>query len=213
LIKGCAEVTLKAPPPLDTQLRIEQSDGEWQLRDGEQLIAVARPAELDLDVPDPPSFTEAEAAEANFTGWHDHIFPSCFVCGPDRDEHDGLRIFAGRAGDRDIVASHWHPEQDVADAFGAVSARIVWAALDCPTYFANQIDGATGPAVLGRLTAKLIAPVEINKPHVVIAWAAGSDERKFHGGSAIYTADGKLCAYGRGTWVRIADDHEEFKPR
>ncbi|MBJ7458567.1 MAG: hypothetical protein JHD02_05210 [Thermoleophilaceae bacterium] len=182
------------------------------MRDGERLIAVARPAELDLDIPDPPSYAEAESAEANFSGWGSHIFPECFVCGPDRAPHDGLRILAGRVGDRRIVASHWHPEHDVEGAYGNVGARIVWAALDCPTYFAHQIDGPSGPAVLGRLTAKLINPVAVDKPHVVIAWPIGDEGRKLHGGSAIFTADGELCALGLGTWVRIAADHAGFKP-
>lgn len=213
MIGDCAEVTLKSPPPLDTQLRIEQSDGEWRLLQDDQLVGVGRPAELELDIPEPPSYSEAEAAEQNFAGWQEHVFPQCFVCGPEREPHDGLRIFAGRVGDRDVVASHWHPDQDVAGAFGAVSDRVVWAALDCPTYFANQLDGASGPAVLGRLTSKLVSTVEVGRPHVVIAWPLGNDERKFQGGSAIFTADGELCAYAKGTWVRIAADHAGFAPR
>lgn len=213
LIGDCAEVTLKSPPPLEAELQIEESEGEWRLQREDQLIAVGRAAELEMEIPSPPTLSDAEAAEQNFTGWQEHIFPECFVCGPDREPHDGLRIFAGRVGDRDVVASHWLPGQDVAGAFGAVSERVVWAALDCPTYFASQLGGASGPAVLGRLTAKLIDPVEVDEPHIVVAWPAGVDDRKFHGGSAIFSADGELCAFAKGTWVRIAADHAGFAPQ
>lgn len=211
LIGDCAEVSLKAPPPIETPLEIAESDGEWTLSNGDRVIAVGHAAELDLDVPAPPDYEAAKAAEARYAGHDNHIFPSCFVCGPDRDEHDGLRLFAGRDGDREVAATHWHPEQDVAGEFGAVSARIVWAALDCPTYFGALVARDLEVAVLGRLTAKLLRPVEIGRDHVVIGWPIDDEGRKFTGGSAIYTADGELCAYAKGVWVRIDANHAGFK--
>lgn len=213
LIGDCAEVTLQAPPPLEKDLAIKQDGDDWTLLDDDQVIATGKPADLTLDVPSPPGYGEAGEAEAHYSGFEWHVFPECFVCGPDRHEHDGLRIFPGKLDGRDVVASHWLPGQDVAGEFGAVRGRVVWAALDCPTYFGGQLNPENSKlAVLGRLTARLIAPVEVDKPHVVIGWPVGTGERTWHGGSAIYDADGQLKAYALGTWVVIPEDHAGFKP-
>ena len=42
-IPGGAEVTLRAPPPLDTPLdAIATGDGTWELRDGAKVVATGR---------------------------------------------------------------------------------------------------------------------------------------------------------------------------
>lgn len=214
LIGESAEVTLKMPPPLDTPLSVEHEDGtgEWFLKDGETVIATAHAAEINLEVPGTVSYEEALAAEANYAGFEWHPFSGCFVCGPDREEHDGLRLFPGAVDGRELVATHWLPGQDVAGEFGAVSTRIVWAALDCPSYFGGTLAGYPPYAVLGRLTAKLLKPVEVGRKHVVVGWPVGSDERKWHGGTAIYDDAGDLKAYARATWVVIPGDHAGFQP-
>lgn len=211
LIGDCAEVTLRMPPPIDTSMTIHREGDEWSLLAGEDLVASGRPAELELDVPAPPSYEEAVAAEASYSGFEWHLFKTCFVCGPDRGEHDGLRLFPGQLPGRDVVATHWDPAHDVAGKFGEVQKRIVWSALDCPTYFGGRLADVPKFAVLGRLTAKLIKPVETGKRHIVIGWPLGADERKWHGGAAIYTEDGELCAYSRGTWVVIQSDSQDFE--
>ena len=88
LIGDSAEVTLRKPPPLETEMEITHEDGEWTLSDGEMVIATGHATELNLDVPAPPSFDDATAAESNYIDRELHIFPTCFVCGPDR--HHGL---------------------------------------------------------------------------------------------------------------------------
>ena len=42
---------------------------------------------------------EAVAASATYPGFSAHPFPTCFVCGPERAEGDGLRLFPGRLPD------------------------------------------------------------------------------------------------------------------
>jgi hypothetical protein len=214
LIGESAEVTLKVPPPLNTPLSVEHEDGaaEWLLKDGDTVVATGHASPINLEVPGSVSFDEALAAEPAYSGHKWHLFPECFVCGPDRHEHDGLRLFPGPVEDRDVVATHWLPQQDVAGEFGAVSTRIVWAALDCPSYFGGTLAGYAQYAVLGRLTAKLLKPVEIGKRHVVIGWPIDSDDRKWHAGTAIYDAEGDLKAYARATWVVIPGDHSGFQP-
>src|SRR4051812_16077308 len=86
LMHGPAEVTLRLPPPIGRPLEVAV-DGKVELLDGADLVAEAVQAELDLDVPDPLSFEEAEAA-ALPDGDTESVFPECFVCGAARD--DGL---------------------------------------------------------------------------------------------------------------------------
>jgi hypothetical protein len=46
LIGGTAEITLRAPPPLDRPLDLVKKGEAIELKDGETLLAVARPATL-----------------------------------------------------------------------------------------------------------------------------------------------------------------------
>ena len=47
-IPGGAEVTLRAPPPLDKQLDVVATDeGSWELRDGAAVLATGRPASVE----------------------------------------------------------------------------------------------------------------------------------------------------------------------
>ena len=96
-IAGAAEVTLRAPPPLETELGlVEVGTGVWELRQGTATIAVGRAVELDLSRLERATYAEAaEAAKRTPVKPHEHLLPMCFVCGPDRAPGDGLRLFAG----------------------------------------------------------------------------------------------------------------------
>src|SRR5687768_1174514 len=62
-----AEVTLRAPPPLDTPLSLERkSDGSLVMHHGERLIAEGRIATLEIEVPDPIDWDRALAAEDDY---------------------------------------------------------------------------------------------------------------------------------------------------
>ena len=50
---------------------------------------------------EPVPAAEARAASASYPGLASHPFPTCFACGTDRGEGDGLRIFPGRVADQD----------------------------------------------------------------------------------------------------------------
>jgi hypothetical protein len=184
LLGGEAEVTLRRPPPLDTPLRW---DGE-RLWEGEQLVAEARRAQVELDLPAPVSLAEAEEATSRYAGFERHAFPTCFVCGPERP--DGLRIFPGAVDG--VVAAPWTPAE--------ASPELVWAALDCPGAFAVQFS-ERGDVVLGRITARVDRLPESGEPHVVVAWPLGEDGRKLYAGSAIFTAGGEPVARARATWI------------
>lgn len=63
-IPGGAEVTLRAPPPLDTPLApIATDDGTWELRDGAKVVATGRASSVELARLETASFAEASAAE------------------------------------------------------------------------------------------------------------------------------------------------------
>src|SRR5262245_30761867 len=63
-IGGGAEVTLRAPPPLDRQLDVVATDeGFFELRDGAAVLATGRPASVELARLERASFDEAHAAE------------------------------------------------------------------------------------------------------------------------------------------------------
>ena len=90
-IPGGAEVTLRAPPPLDKQLDvIATDDGLWELRDGATVVATGRLTSLELTRLEKASFDEACAAELlTPVKPHEHPLPTCFVCGPARAQGDG----------------------------------------------------------------------------------------------------------------------------
>jgi hypothetical protein len=200
----CATVTLRKPPPLGRSLTIEAMDGRVKLLDGDALIAEGTADELELVMPDPVDLDTARAAaEHPFWDQHVHPFPGCFGCGPERNQHEAVAIWMGVAGD-DRMAGVWTPSRDFAGLDGAVTKRIVWAALDCPTATGANLP-MDGVSVLGRLTGRVVAPIEPGVPHTVIAWPITDDGRKHVGGTAIHDADGRLCAYSAGLWIELRD--------
>jgi len=186
---GGFEITLLVPPPLDTQLDIVGDE----LRHGDLVVARARrAAHSDADVAAPVSLAEAEAASTRYAGFEHHAYPTCFTCGPARE--DGLGIFAGPVEGRDgVVAAPWTPE-------AGVRAEIVWAALDCPAGWAVD-DFQREGVLLGRMAASIHGRPEPSETHVVIGWRIDEDGRKRFAGSALYTAGGDLVAHARSTWL------------
>jgi hypothetical protein len=186
---GGFEVTLLSPVPLETQLDIVGDE----LRHGDVVVARARRAtHSDTDVPAPVSLVEAEEASTRYPGFEHHAYPTCFTCGPRRD--DGLGIFAGLIEGREgVVAAPWTPEPDV-------RAEIVWAALDCPAGWAVD-DFQREGVLLGRMAASIHGRPEPGDPHVVIGWRVGGEGRKRFAGSALYTSDGDLVAHALSTWI------------
>lgn len=188
-------------------MRVERGDdGGVVLLDGDELVAEARPAELDLEDPGPVSPHRAtEAAERFPFAGDDHAFPSCFVCGPDREHGDGLRIFAGPVGGEDGVhAAPWTPDASLAGPEGDVLPEFVWASLDCPTAAPVANPGSVPPIVLARMTARVEGAVRAGEPHVLVSWPLGRDGRKRHAASALYSADGERLGAARALWIELS---------
>ena len=192
---GAVSVRLRKPIPLDRELQV--LDG--QLLDGETVIASAGPATLDLDVPAAPTLDEALKASAKVP-WRDrHPFPTCFGCGPGRD--DGIAALLGPLDGRTEWAGVWRPSDVLPNDGTNVLPEIVWAALDCPSAQPVAPDG--GPAfVLGTFVAQVEQPVELGVDHVLLAWELGREGRKAYSASAIIGPHG-VCGRARAVWVSI----------
>ena len=201
-LPGVVAVTLKRPPPLERALQLVRTPEGVALLDGESTVAEARRATLELQPPPCPGLAVATEAAARYHGLEEHAFPSCFVCGTGRAPGDGLRIFAGDAHMDGLVAGPWKPGAELADASGRVRPEFVWAALDCPGAWA-WLEELERPLVLGRLTAALDIPLQAGRPYIVGGWRLGRDGRKHGAGTAIWSADGTVCARAQATWIEI----------
>ena len=199
-IDGVAEVTLRRPPPLDRRLEVESRDEGVVLLDGEELLAEARPAVLELDLPEPVALDDAERATRDSPFLVGHPFPMCFVCGPER--HDGLRIFPGPVERRDVAAAPWRPDQTVAEQ-GTVADEVVWGVLDCVS--SSRVGNPDGgpPIVLGRLTGELLGQARVGEAYVAVGWRIAIDGRKHHGASAVFSERGDLVGRARATWIEL----------
>jgi hypothetical protein len=190
LLGGHAEVTLRSPPPLERPLKVERGE-TVRILDGDDLVAEAAPARVELELPRPPTWQEAEAASARYPGFDEHAFPRCFVCGPERGPGDGLRVFAGPLGEGRFAAT-WQPTE--------VSPELVWAALDCPGAIAVGFPDR-GETLLGRFAVEIDALPEPGERCVVLAWPLGEDGRKLYAATALYGEEGRPLARAHATWI------------
>ncbi len=72
LIEGDAEVTLRAPPPLEVLMRVKQDDqGTIEVLEGRTLVATGRQIIFDAPrIPVAPTWDEAAAASRHYLGHH-----------------------------------------------------------------------------------------------------------------------------------------------
>jgi hypothetical protein len=199
-----AEVSLRAPPPLDRPLAVTAAGERLELRDGDALLAEARAADIVLDASDSISPSQARAAsEAGQDHWTaGHPFPTCVVCGPERDPGDGMRVFPGSLGGGRFAAV-WRPDESLGDGEGRVRPECVWAALDCPTSAPIATFGEGPPVVLARLTARLGSPVRVGEPHAIVSWPLAVDGRKRHAAAALFDSAGRLLGSSRALWIEL----------
>lgn len=200
-VEGDAEVTLRSPPPLDAALDVNRTRHGVEVLYESTLVATARSVRFEpLPLPATPTRLEAEAASKSYLGHTRHQYPTCFVCGTDRD--DGLRIFPGPIDSR-LVAASWVPDRSLPNDHGILSTPIVWAALDCPGAWAEARDLTEDPVLLGRMAAVVSKPIEIERPYVVIAWQLGQDGRKSFAATALIDESGNAVATARQTWISL----------
>ena len=205
-IAGPATAVLRARIPLDVALDLKVGEGATELFDAEgALIAKGQAASAaDLpDVPPAPSLAAAQAAEGRYIGLTQRVHPTCFSCGPEREAGDGLKVFAGQleGAPAGYVACPWTPHANFADADGLIPVEVIWAALDCPGFFAWVVREGRHGALLGTMTGEVLRRPRAGETCIVQAWPIARDGRKETAGVALHTADGELLARAHQVWI------------
>lgn len=206
-VDGPVTAVLRAPIPLDTDLGLEAREGgNVLLGEADALIGQGGPATQALPEPPPaPTLEAARAAGLRHIGLTQRVHPICFTCGPDREDGDGLRVLPGQleGAETGVVACTWTPHAAFADADGTVAPEVVWAALDCPGYFAwVEKDGRHG-ALLGTMTGEIVTPAKAGEEYVVVAWPILKEGRKEIAGTALFDGEGRLMARAHQVWITM----------
>lgn len=203
-----AEVVLRLPPPLESEMRLERSGEQAALMAGDAVVAQARPSAVDVEVPEAVSFDRAEASARAFdveAYRAAHVFPGCFVCGPDRAQGDGMRIFpAPIEAEVPLVAWPWVPDASLVGGDDRVEPTTLWAALDCPSglvWMAGMAEPE--PAVLGKLAVRIDRRPSRGERLVVAGWQIGREGRRQLSGSVIWSSEGEVLARAAATWVTL----------
>lgn len=199
---GAVVVTLRKPPPLDTPLTVQRVGDTARLLAGDTLVAEAEAARLDVDLVEPVSYERAQELGDRYAGLEEHPFPTCFVCGTDREPGDGMRLRPGRLDERpDTVAAAWEPHRSLAAGEDEVPEELVWAALDCPGGW--SVDLAGRPMVLGRMTAQVDALPVVGDRCVVMGRLLGQEGRKAFTTTTLYDGDGRVLARAHAVWLAV----------
>jgi len=188
------EVTLHAPPPLDTPMAVTTADDRTVAGAAGSTVAAARIVDRPLTAVEAVDADTARAAEDAYVGRTRSPFPGCFVCGVDRAEGDGLRIFSGPVdGNPDLVAATWTPHE--------TSVPLAWAALDCPGGWAGGLGDRL--MVLGRMSVRLDALPSPGQRHVVVGAARGRVGRKTSTATSLYDGAGRLVGLAEQVWIEV----------
>ena len=201
---GPVEVTLRIPPPLETELRVVREGHGARLFAGETLVAEAVPAAIDVEPPAPVSFAAAVDASKRYPWAVTHPYPSCFVCGPKRDPGDALRIWPGAVEGRQVAAAPWIHDASLAGDDGLIRPEIVWASLDCPSWYGFYcFNEFKGMSLLGRLGARIDSRPRPGERCVAAGWFRSREGRKINAASALFGEGGVVHAVGKATWIEL----------
>ena len=106
--------------------------------------------------------------------------------------------------DAGVVACPWTPHAAFGNADGTVASEVVWAALDCPGFFAwVEKEGRHG-ALLGTMTGEILVPPRVGEEYVILAWPVVREGRKEIAGVALFDGEGRLMARGHQVWITMA---------
>jgi hypothetical protein len=203
---GPCAVSLRRPVPLDQPLDLVPANGLGTgiagSADSPEALRVSAAGELIAEAVAAPELAPwsgpavdldaARDATSRFVLPASGFFDRCFVCG--RERHDGFRIFPGAVAGGELVASTWTPPKWAADDDEAVLPEFVWAALDCPGYFAlHGTDGRL--AFLARQQSTIIAAPKAGVEYIVVGIALERSDRKGLAATAILDADGEVLAH------------------
>ncbi|MBS0393753.1 MAG: hypothetical protein JSR54_03960, partial [Proteobacteria bacterium] len=114
---------------------------------------------------------------------------------------DGLSLTPGplTIAGRACVATPWCPDASLAGTRGRVRPEFLWAALDCPGYFA--IVDEPRSMLVGSFACRVDDVVAVGEPCVVVGWSLGGKGRTHRAGTALYGADGRCVASASALWI------------
>jgi hypothetical protein len=205
-------VSLRQPPPLDIPMPVTVADGVATANHDGAAVATAALVDADPVPVEPVPAELARHAEASYAGLVAHPFPTCFSCGPGREDGDGLRIFPGEVGhDPTAVAATWTPHPSVAEDWHEyadqqglrhASLAVTWAALDCVGGWGGG-DLPGRPMVLAAMTARVDALPVIGEEHVLVGEDRGREGRKSWTAATLYDHDGRVVASAEHLWIAV----------
>lgn len=192
-------MTIRRPVRLAHAFALQRTGDGVALVDGDELIAEAQPASVDVTLPPAPDFEAVRAAARGFRG-NPHHNPGCFGCGPERRPGDGLGLRPVACPGSDVVASTFVPDVSFAGADGVVPVEIVWAALDCPGAYALAHPTMV---LLGRIAARIERLPRIGERLRTLGWRLGRDGRKLLVATAIVDEAGAALALAQAVWIEL----------
>lgn len=201
LMDGPARVSLRSPPPLDTPLEVRDTGERLEAWHDETLVMFAESATPVCQPPAPPSLELAKQGPKTFANAEEHNLPTCFVCGPLRKPGDGLCLFTGPVDGFEGVADIWTPDDRFTGDDGLIQKEIIWAALDCPSYFA--IPGGTPLALLASICARIDRRPKAGETLIVAGWHIRSEGRKHFTATGLFTPGGDLIAQADTLWIEL----------
>ena len=203
-------VSLRQPPPLDAALPVSEHDG-WLVAatdttsDAAPVLRARLAADAGQPEPrpvEPVPLADARLAEQHFPGLSGHPFPTCVVCGVDREPGDGLRVFPGRVTpvprdgvDLDRSAATWTPSASQA------GLACAWAATDCIGAWTADIGERL--MVLGQMTARVHRLPVVGDEHVVVGLTRGQEGRKTFTSASLYDSAGNLVVAAEHLWIAV----------
>ena len=95
LIGGPAEIRLRRPPPLETEMRVERAGSRLLLMHGDDLIAEGQKTVVELAIPECPSLHEARSASTAIPAWTGTRFRAA-SCAVRSGQRKGWRSSLGR---------------------------------------------------------------------------------------------------------------------
>ncbi len=206
--EGAATAMLRARVPLGHRMDLRLEEGAMLLTDADgALVGKGEPGDPALlpSPPEPPTLKAAEIASENYLGHTQRVHPTCFCCGPERTDGDGLRVFAGQIAGAPAghVACGWTPHMNFADPQGLVPTEVIWAALDCPGVFAWIAKEGRHGALLGTMTGEVLRRPPAGHEYIITAWPLEREGRKETAGVALFTMDGELLARAHQVWIMM----------
>lgn len=199
-LSGPVQVRLLSPPPLATPLRLETDSAMASLFHDDTKIAEATVCQLESHTPECPDQERIVNTHGTYPDIHHHQLPSCFVCGPARSAEDGLAIFPIPFDDHG-VGCLWRPHKSVHDGSGRIPSEILWAAMDCPGYFAHR--QPENLMLLGSMSAEIFNLPKADQTFTVCGWQDRIDGRKYYSITAIFDQQGELCGKSEQVWITL----------